>query len=559
MKIHKIIFILLSLFVFLNADGQNTKDLKEEFAFVSKQDGSIATDAFLNTDHYSRMYQYKVANAVFEKLVEARGDFRMKRPTLTFSNAERRVAAAKPKKAEILLELKAYEICTSFGADSLSALASLLAHELIHYYEKHDWTNHFAKNHSDFQTGQTLKNLNEGLKLETQADYLGGFLAYSAGYPVHAIMPQFLSKVYAEYGLPDKISGYPSLWERKKMAQKSAEKLQDLVKLYDMANTFIVLEQYKNAKIYLDEVARVYQSREIYNNLGVAACHAAMKYMDGNELKYAFPLELDSETRLQKSLRGSANEEAKQKLLKEAWLYFEQAIQLDENYVAPLLNIACVFTFLKNYEDANYYLSKATKKCVGDEHLKSKSDILVLKGILASQQDNKEAARDFFQQSADQNNLLASTNLKILLGTELEAKPVSAKAQMEPSIDGIDIDQFVKKLYQGDFTADKIIDVDKEIVFGIKGFENSNLAVHMEQETGNYTIIQSLSPLAQDAELAGIKKGSSLEEVYKTFHYEDRRIESRNGSYLVFYKNNLVIELNPANEVKSWSVFRIAD
>lgn len=43
-----------------------------------------------------------------------------------------------PDKIQIGLEEKAYDICISFGADSLNALAALLGHELVHYFEKHD-------------------------------------------------------------------------------------------------------------------------------------------------------------------------------------------------------------------------------------------------------------------------------------------------------------------------------------------------------------------------------------------------------------------------------------
>ena len=314
---------------FLFAQPETEEEI--EFAFIDNVDGKPGDMLFLKEEKYQNTYQYQVANQVFEALVEARGDFRMQKPTFKMAKSERSVAIAKPRKGEIMLEMKAYEVCTSFGEDSLNAIAALLSHELIHYYEKHQFSKHFAAENEGTSTGTKLKQLNERLKLETQSDYLGGFLAYSAGYQTLDIMPQFLDKVYKSYRLRDTLRGYPPLQERKDLATNALEKLQSFIHIFETANYLTALQQYEQAKLYFDYILKDYQSREIYNNVGVVAAQVGMQFVDAQLLKYGLPLELDVETRLSSGFRGSKEKETAQKVLEEALDYFEKASKLDEN------------------------------------------------------------------------------------------------------------------------------------------------------------------------------------------------------------------------------------
>jgi len=152
---------------------------EERFNYANHKKGKFETLLIKKHSH-----KYQVTHKVLMNLIKAKGDRRMPIPTLRISNSERYVAYAKPKDAIICLEEKAYDICTGFGKDSLNAIAALLAHELTHYYEKHNWTSHFIQDHKDLPLSEKLKGFDEKIKQETQADYLGGFLAYTAGYPV---------------------------------------------------------------------------------------------------------------------------------------------------------------------------------------------------------------------------------------------------------------------------------------------------------------------------------------------------------------------------------------
>ena len=135
----------------------------QEFGFVP---GASGDDLSAKTSGYKKA----TAQKVFDALLSARGDYRMQKPTLVMNQKAGDGASFNSDKIQIILDEKAYDICMSFGKDSLNALAALLSHELIHYYEKHNWKRHFAKENGDLETTRRLENLEEGLKQETQCD-----------------------------------------------------------------------------------------------------------------------------------------------------------------------------------------------------------------------------------------------------------------------------------------------------------------------------------------------------------------------------------------------------
>ena len=308
------------------------------------------TAEILTTDNY----KYQIAKRIFDDLIEAKGDKRMQVPDFIMSKKKRYVAWMDNKRSQIGFEELAYDVCISFEEDSLNALAALIGHEITHYYEKHAWGNDFATAFTDLNVSGTVKSNAKSLDMkttnETEADYLGGFLAYSAGYQTFGVMPRLLVDVYTEYGLPDEIAGYPSLDDRSKLAVESEMKLEELIHVFDAANYMIVLQQHETVNEYYSYILKEFQSREIYNNAGVNAVLAAMQLFDRNDeqLKYAYPIQLDNETRMNKpKVRGeiygfAEREEKRNKLLEQARYYFKQAYALDTDYATALINIACV-------------------------------------------------------------------------------------------------------------------------------------------------------------------------------------------------------------------------
>lgn len=82
---------------------------------------------------------HKKAVSVYKKLCDAAGDFRRGLPRLIVMDRVSRIASYRSSDNTLILELKAYNICSSFGKDADAALAFLLGHELTHFYQEHDW------------------------------------------------------------------------------------------------------------------------------------------------------------------------------------------------------------------------------------------------------------------------------------------------------------------------------------------------------------------------------------------------------------------------------------
>lgn len=162
-------------------------------------------------------YENQVAQVVFNRLMDARGDFGLPRPQLKFVKDTTELARISGQ--TIFFGAKAYQVCRSFGPDSLNALAALLSHELIHYNGGHSWEHEFSR---AFAGTNLSKEIKDGwLADEVQADLWGGLLAFPAGYHVQKVLPAFFPKLYESYGLDSTISGYPKLQERIQLAQKS--------------------------------------------------------------------------------------------------------------------------------------------------------------------------------------------------------------------------------------------------------------------------------------------------------------------------------------------------
>ncbi len=560
MKSSNLAFLLMLLILPIRSSAQEENDQGEiEFAFIENANGKPGDALFLKEAKYQNTYQYEVANSIFEALVESRGDFRMQKPTFIMSKSERKVAIAKPRKGEIMLEFKAYEICTTFGKDSLNALAVLLSHELIHYYEKHSWTKYFASQNAETQTASNLKNLNERLKLETQSDYLGGFLAYSTGYQTLDIMPRLLEEVYKGYGLKDELKGYPPLSERKELATNSLKKLQSFIHVFETANYLTALEQYEQAKLYFDYILRDYQSREIYNNVGVIAAQIGMQYVSNQFLKYGLPLELDVDSRLKHGTRGNKENVTGEKVLKEALEYFEKASKLDKNYPIALLNTACVYFLLNNFDDAAYFARKALKLCNDPKWEKTKFDVFVLQGILADYQKESEKAETLFLKAVDSGSTLAKTNLSILKNEPTEAASLNISIpSIKDQIDGFSIDKSVVQLLQGELKVDELVEINTNTMCGTKRLENSTLFIHFIDED-NFTFIQMTDATSSNETNLGIKIGSSAEAILKKYLLPDRSIEISNGSFWIYFKANLIFLLDNNSTVRSWGVFRSKD
>ena len=367
------------------------------------------------------------AQRVFADLVRAMGDGRTP-PELIMvpegSKTAMQVAFFDPGRNTISLEERAYDLCIAQGPDSLDALASLLAHELAHYYKDHGWVNDFGNGFADLGVGKRFKKLQRRagklVEIEIEADYFGGLFGYVAGYNTLDITPTLLDAIYAEYELVEQLHGYPSLAERRQIATRSKQQLAQLIPVFETGQHLLLIGHYAQAARAFDYIARTFPSREILNNGGVARALQAVALI--GDQPFAYPFELDAETRLRQGTSRSAGDPKQiQRLLEIARGLFEIAARKDPSYTTAHTNLACIAALQGQGEQAVLYAEHALTTAEQDNNPLALANALIARGLARLQQDAAQsaAARADFSQARIGSPALARLNLNALAGTPL--------------------------------------------------------------------------------------------------------------------------------------------
>jgi tetratricopeptide (TPR) repeat protein len=370
------------------------------------------------------------ARTIFDRLVVARGDKRLAPPEFIFSATKS--SGARAEGGQVMLEELAYDVCSRMGEDGEAALAGLLGHELIHYYEKHEWERGFISvvaGEEAVQTNTLQRAVREDLfgvkKDEIEADYLGGFLAHLAGFPSTEVMPSVLAGIYEAYELEEELSKYPSLGERQLIARETHRELQKLIHVFTMGNALTTLGQYTDAATYYQYVLDDFQSREIYNNLGVVYVQAALPLFREATVRYIYPVELDLNSRLDGQTRNvGVDQETRELYLREALRNFQRATLLDEQYGTALINLACTHALLASsilesptdsgqeeiakdhLLEAGIRARAAIRQAMNHQQAQTAANGYLLLGIIA-EAEGKEAALDEAWSRAEASPLTA--------------------------------------------------------------------------------------------------------------------------------------------------------
>ncbi len=460
MKKHLLRLTFLSLLLSIPVTGF----VQTQFSLVSKSqvldEGSF--------EYITEGKDFETALEIYQNLAAARGDKRLPIPPFKMVDNVQNVAFLEGDGNSIGLEKKAYEICMSFGEKKgKSAIAALLGHELTHFYEKHQWRSGFAEAFKDLKVGEKLSEKNGLSKLayETQADYLGGFLAYSAGYPVFDQMPALYDKLYKEYPLPEVMNGYPDLEERKELVSRSTELLKQLIDVFEMANLMVVLTKYEEARAFYKHNLTNYQSSEIYNNLGVLSIMEALNFFSETELPYRIPVELDLEFSASKFGAAESNEK-RRKLLEEAIIYLQSATTMDKQYAPAYQNLACAYFLLEDYDRARFYAAvEARQKANSSEAFKKTAlDADILLALIAERQGNKAEGLKILEDIKAESGTAAFNFLRMSGQPTEDTLP--NEAFDDETIDGIsaydDLPVFVDNHYDSG---------QKQELYGVRGID----------------------------------------------------------------------------------------
>jgi len=497
-------------------------------------------------------YKLEVTKKVYTDLVRARGDMQKKKPTLLMNKGRRYIAWMNPEKVQIGVEEKAYDICRGFGKDSLKALAMLLSHELTHYYESHDWSRHFVNANEGLETSEKIGALDEGIKLEAQADYLGGILAISAGYDGYGLMPEFLKETYARYGLPDELPGYPSLQERIRLSENTAKELKILHGVYKTANFLTLINAYEPAIDYYEYILTKYQSTEVYNNAGVSAALALLELIDPEEMPYVLPLELDQSSRLDELATRLPKdlEERKSLFLEKSRQFLANAIGLSKKEATPMLNMAILAMLEDEWDESEYLARKAIKTAKKYKQPKAEGDALIVLGILAALQGDKSEAEDFFQRGQKQSPNLANRNLALLSDRPKETASRQAPTKGVEKIGSIYLDDFL-----ADPQVDQSVELGGNVFNGQKTYESSTVELHFADDGDKYAIFQETSPDYAGQSQLGAKEGDSREKVENLYGPASKIINLREGICLRYDNAKILFFFNAKDQLDRWVIF----
>lgn len=528
-----------------------------EVASLCAQDRSFGTLPLVNNKAAISRFQtpsppdtaqVAYVQGIYNRLVQARGDFRYPVPALSIKNQEVNVAFIDYDKLEVTLESKAIEICRPFGD---AAIAFLLGHELTHYYEKHAWRRGFIYDHGDMQVSKTMSQVSDDLVHETEADYLGGFLAYAAGFGMFDQGDSIIASLYKVYGLPEEIPGYPALSDRKALARRTTEKLKGMIDVFEMANILTAIGRYDEAYVYYKYILMTYQSREIYNNLGVTATLHALSQLPVSSRKYLLPIQLDLRST---ASRGSAMAMNPEALLRQALLHFDAAISLDPDYAPAYLNKACVYTLLNDHERAAFYSDReARERAVSGDYPKVITDCDVLAGVRLALDGKAADAQTVLEKATAQGSKIAQANLNILLNVTEPLPPVTPGGLAVERIDNITMAKISQNIEVDDTYSQTLgtLTFHKNPQQG----PQSVLWVNQNTQTNEAVLIHITDDGYTGKTSRDIAVGSDYDDILKAYGTPRNTLETPHGQILIYPQ--IIFYTDALNKLTRWANYRI--
>ncbi len=497
-------------------------------------------------------YKFQTTAKIFNELLRGWGDSRIPAPRLVMNKGRQSIAWMDPSKNEIGVEERAYNVCAQMGADSLNALAALLAHEIIHYYyyDQSELSQQFANNASANNPGREVQI---SLDFESQADYLGGILAFSAGYNTYDVFSTFLKKAYERYGLPEQIKGYPSFGERLSLNLSTADSLRKMHGVYQTANLLTLVGEHQTAKEYYQHILKTYQSFEVYNNAGVNATLAALDLIPSTDFPFALPLELDANSRLNELVtRLPEDVELRvQRLLADAEKWFEKTRQLGPQEASGSLNLAIVYLLQQRTTEAQALSQQGIEVAQANQQIKTIADLQILQGILAAQAGNEALAKSQFQKAMVHSSQLAQINLNLL-----DKSKTSASGQ-KATVKGVEL---IEDIFLDDFLSNPQIKVTAELepgtYCGKSMLPQSTIFMHYANEGAGYAIFHETADNYQGASNWEIQLGADINAVQAVYKTPDKILGLRDGTCLLYEDLNILFIFNEVQRLEKWVTFR---
>lgn len=336
---------------------------------------------------------------IFENIIESIGNNFNGKPKLEIVSTQNNPAYFSTREKKIFIEEKVINLFKD-DKNFEDIIAYLIAHELAHHFLNHGWMGGIDFGYSS-SIGNFLvdeNDINQRKIDETQADIFGGFFAKIAGYDALSFGEICLRKIYKEYKIPNEINGYPSLDERVEIIDKNIEKTNELATIFELANIFIVIGDYKNANNFLIEILNNnFSSREIFNNMGVISLLALTEKFTHDDKKYLFPIQIEQNSRASNNLSRSFVDKTIDELLTISKENFQKSIEKDSEFKKAKINLF-ITEFIENAYSNN--LNKDFLNRINSNSIISnvdKNDLILLYKIF----NNKKIKKSDLENSSE--------------------------------------------------------------------------------------------------------------------------------------------------------------
>lgn len=541
--------------------------------------------------------RYAAALKVYQRIARAWGSGRpaprlVVRPAADEGPA--RIALFRPDTQTVEIDEAVVELCETFGPQRDDALAVLLGHELAHHYRDHGWVGDFGVKFADLEASRGMKAA-EGyeklVKNETEADYFGAFYAYVAGYDTLTVAPRVFDAVYERFSLADKLGGYPSRQERKKIAEGRAAEIRGLQDLFDAGRLLLLLDEHRAAAAVFDRLCGEVPSRELLNNaaaarlLEVAASLGRLPVEAGSPppaWALGMPVTFEMEARLGggagaplRGGQGPEGDEVLSRLLREATDLLERACAMDDAYAPGRINLAIALCLRgEDWDMAAAQAKRAVKvaESAGDAALigaaRAVHGVAMYGAAMAGDEAERAAglgaARAMLSRAAETCDA-ARQSLALLEG---KGRPPGAPPADPPSsrekICGMDfraVDDVLEK-------HDRRLEIPlvarggpagKLVVLVRAGAGCRATVVQWADRAGERTVLSVWAGPGSDARTTGgVGIGSDLAAVRGAFGSPVRMLEGSRGVYEVYQRPGLIFEIDRTGRVSSWGLFGVS-
>ncbi|NND34707.1 MAG: hypothetical protein HKN76_19125 [Saprospiraceae bacterium] len=484
-----------------------------------------------------------MAQEIYAKLQEAVGDKKSVWPKLIVWSVENRGAVFVPADNSIYLDEKVIKSCVAFGDQMKDALSFVIAHEMTHFYQNHQWKESgLVRN---FMVSSAVFEANR--HHEAQADIYGAFVSYQAGFNTLALIPDLLDRIYASYGLDSAANGqYPSLETRKDLALEACDLASNLIEIYQTANYLLVLGKFESAYPLYKHVAQSIQFKELHYNLGL--CNM-MAYMHLQKMDLKYPLALDSRSPIQRGLI----DRSPQLLLDDAKESFDLITeQYDAQYSPAKIHLISIYDWLGEQHKAEALISL----CAADPEINQNHIYRITEANYYARQGQLVKSRDIYQsllgeQMPDSNYIREIINHN--LASAQNRKPPASAMRSQLIRNEKDLDDVSSLVFYRDFQ--QTLHIGSGLQFQYAHEYNSSVS---KLDFGKVKFSMQRITHASIKSSHGLGIGNSLGEIENRIGNIDLAYARHvNGMYVINYNQGLIFKLNPNGIIEEWVSFSI--